>query len=65
MTSSARDVDLAVERIDQPRGDGLGRALVVESRPKGLSVILDDPGDVRALTQDLESGLAWLEEPAE
>jgi hypothetical protein len=58
-----RNPDLTVARIDQPRGDGMGRALVVESKLWQVSVLLDDPGDVQELIDDLRSGLAWLEEP--
>ena len=63
MTQLPRNPDLTVARIDQPRGDGMGRALVVESKLRQVSVLLDDPGDVQVLIDELRSGLEWLEEP--
>lgn len=39
-------------RIDQPRGDG---------KSWQVSVLLDDPGDVQELIDELQKGLAWLE----
>ena len=63
MSQLARNPDLTVARIDQPRGDGMGRALVVESKLWQVSVLLEDPGDVQELIDELRSGLEWLEEP--
>jgi hypothetical protein len=63
VTEQRRNPDLTVARIDQPRGDGMGRALVVESRLWQVSVLLDDPGDVQELIDELRSALEWLEEP--
>ena len=63
MSQLARNPDLTVARIDQPRGDGMGRALVVESKLWQVSVLLDDPGEVQELIDELRSGLEWLEEP--
>ena len=63
MTQPRRNPDLTVVRIDQPHGDGMGRALVVESKSWQVSVLLDDPGDVQELIDALQSGLDWLAEP--
>ena len=63
MNQPPRNLDLTVARIDQPRGDGMGRALVVESKLWQVSVLLDDPEELRALIDELQSGLDWLAEP--
>jgi hypothetical protein len=63
VTQPFRNPDLTVARIDQPRGDGMGRALVVESKSWQVSVLLDDPEELRALIDELQSGLDWLAEP--
>ena len=62
MTQPTRNFDLTVARIDQPRGDGMGRALVVESKLWQVSVLLDDPEELRLLIDELQSGLDWLAE---
>ena len=63
MTQPPRNLDLTVARIDQARGDGMGRALVMESKLWQVSVLLDDPEELRALIDELQSGLDWLAEP--
>ncbi len=57
--------ELSVNRIEHPRGDGMGRAITVECRGSGLSALLDDPEEVRALVGELQKALLWLsDEPA-
>ena len=56
---------LAVECFEHPRGDGMGRALALESRASGLSVLIDDPAEVRTLIAELVRALAWLDEELE
>jgi hypothetical protein len=55
-------LEIAVHRIEHPRGDGMGRALTLECRASGLAVLLDDPADVSALIDDLQKALRWLDE---
>lgn len=65
MTGPRPDLDLTLARIDQPRGDGMGRALVLESKLWQLSILMDNPAELRALIDELQSGLDWLAEPPE
>ncbi len=54
--------ELLVDRIEHPRGDGMGRALVLECKASGLTLVLDDPASVRALIDDLVRALSWLDD---
>jgi hypothetical protein len=53
---------ICVERIEHPRGDGLGRALVVDCLGGALVILLDDAAEVCDLIGDLTRGLAWMTE---
>ena len=53
---------ICVERIEHPRGDGLGRALVIDCLGGSLVLLLDDPAELRDLIGELTRGLAWVTE---
>jgi len=55
-------LDICVARIDHPRGDGLGRALVLDCRGGSLVLLFDDPAEVCTLIAQLSDGLAWMTE---
>lgn len=64
MTAETYCTDIRVDRIEHARGDGLGRALVLDCRGSGgeLSILFDDPAELRQLIEDLSGGVAWLTE---
>jgi hypothetical protein len=64
MTAETHCTDIRVDRIEHARGDGLGRALVLDCRGGGggLSLLLDDPAELRRLIEDLSRGVAWITE---
>jgi hypothetical protein len=65
VTGSGPRSELSVHRIEHPRGDGMGRAITIECRGSGLSALLADPKEVRALIAELQKALLWLNgEPA-
>jgi len=43
MTADVRCTGIRVNRIEHPRGDGLGRALVLDCRAGELTLLFDDP----------------------
>jgi hypothetical protein len=53
---------ICVLRIDHPRGDGLGRALVLDCVGGSLAILFDDPAELRDLIGELTRGLAWVTE---
>jgi len=53
---------ICVERIEHPRGDGLGRALVLDCLGGSLVILLDDPSELCDLIGELTRGLAWVTE---
>jgi hypothetical protein len=53
---------ICVERIEHARGDGLGRALVIDCLGGSLVILLDDPAELCDLIGDLTRGLAWVTE---
>ena len=65
MNTSGSSPELLVEWIEHPRGDGMGRALALESKNSGLTIVLDDPAAVRALIDELVRALSWLDESVE
>ena len=62
MTADVRCTGIRVNRIEHPRGDGLGRALVLDCRAGELTLLFDDPAEVVSLIHDLAGGLAWITE---
>jgi hypothetical protein len=60
-TDRAR-VPICVQRIEHPRGDGLGRALVLDCLGGSLVILLDDPTEICHLVGELTTGLAWVTE---
>ena len=62
MTADVRCTGIRVNRIEHPRGDGLGRALVLDCRAGELTLLFDDPAEVVSLIHDLTGGLAWITE---
>jgi hypothetical protein len=65
MNTSGSSPELLVEWIEHPRGDGMGRALTLECKASGLTVVMDDPVAVRALIDELVRALSWLDEGVE
>jgi hypothetical protein len=59
---SDRLAEICVTRIDHPRGDGLGRALILDCRSGSLMLLFDDPTELCLLIQQLSEGLAWVTE---
>lgn len=53
---------ICVQRIEHARGDGLGRALVIDCLGGSLVILLDDPAELCDLIGDLTRGLAWVTE---
>jgi hypothetical protein len=62
MTAETRCAEIRVDRIEHARGDGLGRALVLDCHGGSLTLLFDDPGDLRDLIAQLTTGLAWVTE---
>ena len=60
-TAPARTT-ICVQRIEHPRGDGLGRALVLDCLGGSLVILFDDPGELCDLIGELTRGLAWVTE---
>jgi hypothetical protein len=54
--------EICVVRIEHPRGDGLGRALVLDCHGGSLTLLFDDPAQLCALIEQLSQGLAWMTE---
>jgi hypothetical protein len=65
MNASGSCPELLVERIEHPRGDGMGRALTLECKASGLTIVMDDPAAVRALIDELVRALSWIDESVE
>jgi len=65
MNAAGSCPELLVEWIEHPRGDGMGRALTLECKTSGLTIVLDDPAAVRALIDELVRALSWLDESVE
>jgi hypothetical protein len=65
MNASGSRPELRVEWIEHPRGDGMGRALALECKASGLTIVLDDPASVRALIDELVRALSWFDESVE
>jgi hypothetical protein len=59
---SERLAEICVTRIEHPRGDGLGRALVLDCRGGSLMLLFDDPSELCTLIAQLTEGLAWVTE---
>jgi len=57
-----RAAEICVIRIEHARGDGLGRALVLDCHEGSLSLLFDDPADVCSLIDQLSQGLGWMTE---
>jgi hypothetical protein len=53
---------ICIQRIEHARGDGLGRALVVDCLGGSLVILLDDPAELCDLIGELTRGLAWITE---
>jgi len=62
MTAEVRCAEIRVDRIEHARGDGLGRALVLDCRGGALSILVDDPAELRALIDELSRGVTWITE---
>ena len=62
MTAQTRCTEIRVQRIDHPRGDGLGRALVLDCHGGALTLLFDDPGELWILIEQLSDGLDWVTE---
>ena len=60
-TAPARTT-ICVQRIEHARGDGLGRALVLDCLGGSLVILFDDPAELCELIDDLTRGLAWVTE---
>jgi hypothetical protein len=54
--------EICVTRIEHPRGDGMGRALVVDCCGGSVVLLFDDPAQLRGLIDELSGGLAWITE---
>jgi len=54
--------EICVIRIEHARGDGLGRALVLDCHEGSLSLLFDEPADLCSLIDELSRGLAWMTE---
>ena len=57
-----RLTEICVTRIEHARGDGLGRALILDCRSGSLMLLFDDPAELCGLIAQLTEGLAWVTE---